>query len=368
MSGPEIDIRAEVRAIAPYNAGLTIADVAARYGAEKISKLGSNENPFGPAPAVLAALTAALSTPHIYPDPSGRQLRAALARKHGLDPAQIILGNGSEDLLSVLCRTLLSPGDRVVTLYPSFPLHEDYANVLGARVERIALRPDLTIDVDALCAAAASGPRLLLFSNPMNPSGTWLSPDDLRRLVAATPRHTIFAIDEAYAEYAAGEDYLPAPEALAGHDGNWIVLRTFSKAWGLAGLRIGYGLVSNIAINDLLDRIRTPFNTNGPAQAAALAALGEENHTLGVARQTIAERERLRAELTARFYRVAPSRGNFLFFDTGGDATAISESLLAQGVIVKPWKQEGYQSFIRVSIGTRAEIDHFLAALDRTRL
>lgn len=368
MSGPDISIRAEVRAIAPYNAGLTIADVVARYGPEKIAKLGSNENPLGPSPAVLAALNAAARTPHIYPDPSGRPLRAALAQRHGLSPDQVILGNGSEDLLSVVCRTLLGPGDRVVTLYPSFPLHEDYAAVMGATVERIGLGDDLGIDVDAFCAAIATGPRLVLFSNPMNPSGTWLAPDALRRVIAATPPQTILVIDEAYAEYAAGPDYLPAPQALAGHGGNWVVLRTFSKAWGLAGLRIGYGLVSNVDINALLDRIRTPFNTNALAQAAALAALGDEAHVETVTALAIAERQRLRGELERRGFRVAPSKGNFLFFDSGADATAVSERLLAQGVIVKPWKQPGYTSFLRVSLGTPAETDHFLAALDQCHL
>ena len=174
-------------------------------------------------------------------------------------------------------------------------------------------------------------------------------------------------IDEAYAEYARGDDYLEAPDALRGHKGTWIVLRTFSKAWGLAGLRIGYGIVSDAALRDHLDRVRTPFNTNGAAQIAAIAALGDEAHIEAISALALSERQRLAERLSAEGYRVIPSKGNFLFFDTGTSGTAVSEALLHHGVIVKPWKQPGYESFIRVSMGTVAENDHFLAALATTR-
>ncbi|WEK04924.1 MAG: histidinol-phosphate transaminase [Candidatus Devosia phytovorans] len=360
-------VRPEVRELTPYNSGLTIDEVQARYAPEKISKLGSNENPLGPSPAVIAALVTYIAAPHIYPDPAGRALRTRLAEKHGVAVEQIILGNGSEDLLSVICRTALRPGDRMVTLYPSFPLHEDYCTVMGAMVDRVSLTEDLHIDVDDLVTRSASAPRLVMFANPMNPAGAWLRPDELRRVVDATPAETLLVIDEAYAEYAQGEDYLEAPDALRTRTGNWIVLRTFSKAWGLAGLRIGYGIVSTSALTNYLDRVRTPFNTNGAAQAAALAALGDEAHVHEVANQTIAERDRVARTLREAGYRVLPSKGNFLFFDSGASATAISEALLQQGVIVKPWKQSGYERFIRVTIGTASENDHFLTALATTR-
>jgi histidinol-phosphate aminotransferase len=361
-------VRDEVRQIARYNAGLTIADVQSRYAPERISKLGSNENPIGPSPAVQIALAAYLGSVHIYPDPSGRVLRAELGQQFNVDPQRIVLGNGSEDLLSVICRTALRPGDRMVTLYPSFPLHEDYATVMGASVERIGLRDDFSIDVEALIAAVKTGPRMVMFANPMNPVGSWLSPDDLARVIVALPAETLLVIDEAYAEYAAGPDYPSTPELLKSNTGNWVALRTFSKAWGLAGLRIGYGVVGNAALTDFFDRVRTPFNTNGAAQAAALAALGDPDHVADVVALALGERARLRQELEARGYRVAPSKGNFLFFDAGCDAGELSERLLQQGVIVKPWKQPGYTRFIRVSMGSIAENDHFLTALAVSKL
>lgn len=360
-------VRPEVKELTPYNSGLTIAEVQRRYNPEKISKLGSNENPLGPSPAVVAALTCYVANPHIYPDPAGLALRAKLAERHGIAVEQIILGNGSEDLLSVICRTILRPGDRMVTLYPSFPLHEDYTTVMGAGVDRVALDEALEIDVGLLVVKVSAGPRLVMFANPMNPAGAWLKPEELRRVVAAVPVQSLLVIDEAYAEYAEGDDYLEAPDALREKDGDWIVLRTFSKAWGLAGLRIGYGIVSTSLLTNYLDRVRTPFNTNGAAQAAAMAALDDLAHVRKAAELTIAERERVRLTLQAAGYRVVPSKGNFLFFDTGTSGTDISEALLAEGVIVKPWKQPGYERFIRVSIGTPAENDHFLDGLAKTR-
>ena len=360
-------VRPEVQRLSAYNSGLTIGEVQQRYAPEKISKLGSNENPLGPSPAVTAALVDYVAAPHLYPDPAGRALRHALAAKHGVAAERIILGNGSEDLLSVICRTVLRPDDRMVTLYPSFPLHEDYCTVMGAEVVRVPLTADLTINVDAFIARIAAGPRLVMFANPMNPAGAWLEPEALRRVIAAVPSGTLLVIDEAYAEYAYGDDYLEATDALASVDGDWIVLRTFSKAWGLAGLRIGYGVVSDAILTSFLDCVRTPFNTNGAAQAAALAALGDISHIEDVVALAKTERDRVQQALTQAGYRTVTSKGNFLFFDTAGSSTAIGEALLAQGVIVKPWKQDGYQSFVRVSIGTPAENDHFLAALATTR-
>lgn len=361
MAGP-VFIREEVSLIAPYNSGLTSGAVAARYAPARISKLGSNENPFGPSPTVRPALELAAPNLHLYPDPAGTELRQAIGRRHQVGADQIVLGNGSEDLLSVICKTVLRPGDRMVTLFPSFPLHEDYAVVMGAKVERVSLQPDLTIDVHAFAEAASSGPRLVMFANPMNPVGAWLNPTELAQVFEHVSDDTLLVIDEAYAEYAAGADYTPATELLADRP-NWIVLRTFSKAWGLAALRVGYAVVGDRALSSFLDRTRTPFNVNALAQAAAIAALADENHMLASVATTVQERERVRSEIDRIGLRTAPSRGNFLFIDVGRDASAVSESLLSQGVIVKPWKQKGYTTFLRASIGTTAENNHFIGSL-----
>jgi histidinol-phosphate aminotransferase len=343
-------VRDEVRQIAPYNAGLTLGEVRQRFSPERIAKLGSNESPLGPSASVRDVLNGFFDNVKLYPDPQGRELGEALAVAAGISANRVILGNGSEDLLSVICRTVLRPGDSMVTLYPSFPLHEDYATIMGARVERVNVLADLTIDVDALVAALEAKPRMAMFANPMNPVGSWLDPAEMARVIEACSSETVLVIDEAYAEYAAGVDYPSAAALLEDSGKSWITLRTFSKAFGLAGLRIGYGIASDPELRAFLDRVRTPFNTNGPAQSAALAALQDHSHLV-------------RAALEQRGYFVAPSKGNFLFFDSRQNASAVSERLLHHGVIVKPWKQAGYETYVRVSIGSAEENDQFLDAL-----
>ncbi|MCV3738774.1 histidinol-phosphate transaminase [Rhizobium sp. TRM96647] len=363
MADPSSPIREEVRAIAPYNAGLTIDEVRRRHGVEVVAKLGSNENPNGPSAGIASVLSAIHELARLYPDPSGRALAAEIAGRFGVEEGQVVLGNGSEDLIAVICRAVVRPGDAVATLYPSFPLHEDYTTLMGGRVDRIAVRPDLTIDVDALVTAARRKPRMLLFANPMNPVGSWLTPAELDRVIAAVDKDTLVVVDEAYAEYAAGEDYPSAVDLLRDTPLNWAMLRTFSKAYGLAGLRIGYGIASSAELCGFFDRARTPFNTNAIAQAAALAALADPAHLdLSVA-MALSERDRIGKVLLDLGYRIAPSKCNFLFFDAGRDATVLAEALLARGVIVKPWKQPGFETFVRVSIGSPIENDHFLAAL-----
>lgn len=363
MTERPLPIREEMETIPPYNSGLTIDEVRAKYKVATISKLGSNENPQGPSPKVAQSVTAVGEVFKLYPDPQGRALSQAIAGKFGVTPEQVVLGNGSEDLIGVLCRASVRVGDTVTTLYPSFPLHEDYAAIMGGRVERISVRRDLEVDLEALLAAIRRGPRMVMFSNPMNPVGSWLRPEAMRQVIDAVADDTLLVVDEAYVEYAEGKDYVSALEDLKKTAKNWIILRTFSKAYGLAGLRIGFAITSDAKIADYLNRARTPFNTNAVAQAAALAALGDDAHLREVVAKTLSERERVANALVARGYRVAPSRGNFLFFDCGADSAGFCEKLLAQGVITKPWRQTGFERFVRVSIGLPPENDHFLASL-----
>lgn len=363
MANPSSPIREEIRSIAPYNAGLTLEEVRAKYKVDDIAKLGSNENPLGPSPTLRRLFPDIGELARLYPDPQGRALCARLAADFGVEDNQVILGNGSEDLIAVICRSVVRPGDTVATLYPSFPLHEDYTTLMGGKVERISVTSDLTVDMDALLDAVSHKPRMLMFSNPMNPVGCWLTPVQLSSVVAALHPETLIVVDEAYAEYAAGEDYPNAVEMLRDSGRNWVVLRTFSKAFGLAGLRIGYGIVSDGSFCDFLNRARTPFNTNAIAQASAVTALDDADHLKRSIELALDERERMKAALDELGYRTAPSKCNFLFVDMRTGATQIAEALLRRGVIVKPWKQPGFETFIRVSIGSRAENDHFLGAL-----
>jgi len=363
MTDKVLPIRNELTQIPPYNSGLTLDEVRVRYHVQNISKLGSNENPLGPSPKVTETLKSPLDLFRLYPDPQGRALSKAIAAKFGVSPEQIVLGNGSEDLIGVICRAVVRPDDLVTTLFPSFPLHEDYAVLMGGKVDRITINDDLEIDVEALTAAIVRSPRMVMFSNPMNPVGFWLRQDEMQRVIDSVSEDTVLVVDEAYVEYASGDDYSSALEALKATNKNWIVLRTFSKAYGLAGLRIGFAIAANKEIADYLNRARTPFNTNAVAQHSALIALADEEHLDQTVALAVSERERIAIELKRRGYRVAPSRGNFVFFDTGTNAVEFSERLLEKGVITKPWKQKGFDTFIRVSIGTVAENNHFLAAL-----
>ncbi len=355
-------IRDEVRALTPYNAGLTIEEVKAAYQPVSIAKLGSNENPFGPSPKAVEVMNALGSSIALYPDPLARSVGTALADKLGVDPQTIIFGNGSEDLIGAVCRAVLNPGDVVATLYPSFPLHEDYATTMGATVERVVIGDDFSIPLDTLIEAANRA-KMLIFSNPMNPVGTWLGTDAFRRLIASLSTETLLVVDEAYFEYAALEDDFPSAfEELKGSKLNWLVLRTLSKAYGLAGLRIGYGIASGPDFKSYLDRVRTPFNVNAAAQAAALAAIGDDDHVQEGVRYIRSERERLMQLLTDKGFRLALSAGNFLFIDTGQPSDVVATALLKLGVIVKPWRQQSFRDFIRVSIGKAEDNDKFAAA------
>lgn len=356
-------IREEVVGIPPYNAGLTLDEVRERYQPATISKLGSNENPLGASPDALDFAGNLQDLVRLYPDPKGRALAEAIAKELDVVPSQIVLGNGSEDLIGVVCRAVVRPGDTVTTLYPSFPLHEDYAALMGGKVERIEVLSDLTVDVSGLIEAARRKPRMMMFANPMNPVGCWMSTADLAAFLDALDPETLLVLDEAYAEYAEGGDYPSSVEMLKASGKNWILLRTFSKAYGLAGLRIGFGVTSNASLCDFLDRVRTPFNTNAIAQYAAIAALADKDHLERTVELALRERERVTSALHALGLTVAPSKGNFVFFDSGRDSSALAAELLADGVIVKPWKQQGYQTFIRVSVGSVDENDHFLTAL-----
>lgn len=357
--------RPEVRELPAYNAGLASDVVRQRYGAGHVARLASNENPYGPSPAVGRALLQLAQSVGLYPDANCRALRAAIAARTAAQPSQVVVGNGSENLLEVLCQAFLSPGDRVVTLLPSFGLHEIYPRMMGARVQMLPVTATLEFDVDAWCDALSQGPapKLAMLSNPSNPVGCMLDAAAFRRIVSATPVDTLLVIDEAYYEYAQQSPGFPdALTELRAQNRPWIVLRTFSKAWGLAGLRVGYGIASDERLVHMLDRVRTPFNVNLAAQTAALAAWNDPDHMERCVRDTVAQRDCVASQLRALGVGVAPSATNFLFIDLRRPNAPVAEALLARGVIVKPWKEAGYDNFIRVSIGSADDNALFLQA------
>ena len=364
--------RPEVRPLPAYNAGLSSDAVRQRYGVSDVVRLASNENPFGVSPAVRKALAAVVDDVGNYPDANCTALREAIAQSSGVAADRLVFGDGSEDLIKILCEVFLSPGDRVVTQRPVFGLHEIYPKMMGAEVELLELNADMGFDIDAWCAAVSQAPKIAFLPNPSNPVGCMMDVAQFARVLEATPQGTVLVVDEAYYEYALHDDDYPDVLAmLAQRQGPWIVLRTFSKAWGLAGLRVGYGMADSAAFVALMDKVRSPFNVNMAAQRAALAAWSDPTHMRSGVASTVALREDLRRQLLAlaepgqplQGLRIAPSVANFLFLDLGRPNGPVTEALLKQGIIIKPWKEAGFEHFLRVSIGTEQDNVRFVEAL-----
>jgi histidinol-phosphate aminotransferase len=361
-------LRSEIRDLPKYESGLSLEYVRAHYRVDEIAKLGSNENPFGASPQVMAAIAEAASGAALYPDPSSDDLRAALSRHLGVPPDRIALGNGSEDLIAIASHTFLAPGCDVVTIAPSFGLHVIFPVSMGARVRTVVVKKgegeDYRLDIGEFIAAVTPETRMVIFGNPSNPLGDSITAEDMSRLLAALGPKTLLIFDEAYFEYAATDPSYPQfLKMLREHSSPWLLLRTFSKAYGLAGLRVGYAVASDASLLGLMDRVRTPFNVNRLAQVAAVAALKDVAHAQDCVARTVQERERVRSVLGDLGYRPAPSRANFLFFNAREDASELAARLLTQGVIVKPWREPGFSDHVRVSIGSPRANDQFLRAL-----
>lgn len=353
-----------VAALPPYNAGMNIAVARSISGRTDIARLASNENPDGCSPAALAALASPALEPWRYADPACAALRAALGRKLTVEPDTIVAGNGSEELIAAVSRAMLVPGAGVVTVVPSFGLHEIEPLAQGAVVMKVAMTDDLGFDLAALEKAIAAGPRVVFLSSPWNPVGPALERRSLERLIAAVRPGTLLVLDEAYFEFADGScpDGL---EVLRASDIPFVVLRTFSKAYGLAGLRVGYAVCSDTELARVVSAAKTPFNVNAVAQAAAIAALGDEAWVHASVARLRGERSRVAALLQGFGFQVASSQTNFLFFDCGGDSATLARALLQEGIVVKAWRERGYEAYLRVTIGTPADNDRFIGALAR---
>ena len=350
-----------VRRIAPYVPGKPIEELAREYGLAEatIIKLASNENPRGPSPRVRAAIAAAAGEVTRYPDGNAFELKRALAARHGVEREQVVLGNGSNDVLELAALAFLRPGDDALYAQHAFAVYALATQARGATGIEVPAR-DFGHDLDAMRAAITPRTRVIFVANPNNPTGTWLPAAALKAFLAGVPREVLVVLDEAYDEYLDAAQRSPSVTWLGEHP-NLLVSRTFSKAYGLAGLRIGYGLMDS-AVSALLDRVRQPFNVNSVAQAAALAALADPDY---VAESAALNREGLRelaAGLDALGVGYVPSHGNFLLVRVGAAAEVYAQ-LLRQGVIVRPVANYGLPEHLRVTVGLPAENRRFLAAL-----
>ncbi|MFQ5644358.1 MAG: histidinol-phosphate transaminase [Thiogranum sp.] len=359
---------AGVQALRPYAPGKPLTELEREYGIVDAVKLASNENPLGPSPCVLDALRAGFDDLARYPDGNGFELKAALAQKHGVEPAAITLGNGSNDVLELVARAFLSPAASAVFSAHAFAVYPLVTQAIGARARVAAAHdgsngPRYGHDLDAMLEAIATDTRVVFIANPNNPTGTWLERAALRAFVEAVPADVIVVIDEAYFEYVSEPDY-PDGMAWIPDFPNLLVTRTFSKAYGLASLRVGYG-VSQDGLADVLNRVRQPFNVNSFAQLGAVAALQDIAHLQESVRINRAGMQQLVDGVEAMNLSCIPSVGNFLSVDVGRDPGAVYEGLLREGVIVRPVDNYGMPGHLRISIGLQEENRRFLQALDR---
>lgn len=356
----EIPLNPHVAGLPPYNAGMNIAAARLHSGREDIAALASNENPDGCSPKVAEALAGL--NPARYSDPACTTLRAALSGKLAVRADRIVVGNGSEEMIAAVCRAVLRPDAVVATICPGFGLHEIEALANGARVEKVAMRANLDFDIPAIVSMLAKKPVIFFLSSPSNPVGPALDREGFKRILAAVAPETLLVLDEAYFEFA-DNDMPDGLAVLSETDLSWVVLRTFSKAYGLAGLRVGYAVMSDARLARAVTAAKTPFNVNAAAQVAAVAALEDEAWMRASVAALKRERARVADAVSAKKLTAARSQTNFLFIDVGWDSRAALDHFLSKGIIIKPWKEEGYETFIRVTIGSPSENDRFLDAL-----
>lgn len=355
-----------VKGLRPYEPGKPVEDLQRELGLRDIIKLASNENPLGPSPLALDAVRAALPGTARYPDGNGFRLKAALSDRYGVETRCITLGNGSNDILELVARAFVSPEHEVMFSEHAFAVYPIVTQAVGARAVVVPAR-DWGHDLEAMAAAVTDRTRVIFIANPNNPTGTLLDSASLKAFVSTVPDQVLVVLDEAYAEYvqqdAGGTGTASSSAWLHDHD-NLIITRTFSKAYGLAGFRVGYSLSSPV-IADVLNRVRQPFNVNLPALAAAEAALHDSEHLKASVHLNREGMILLEKGFRSAGLAYIPSAGNFIAVDVARDAAPVYQALLREGVIVRPVANYGMPHHLRVTIGLPEENARFLAALEK---
>lgn len=356
-----------IRDLRAYDPGHDLVALRAQSAPHVLIELGSNENPYGASPAARIALLDTMHALHRYPDPLGGDLKRALAARHDVEPTQVLLGNGSHELLMQFAQVFAGPGDEVVISQYGFAVYALAARAAGAiLLQAPAYPPQHPMarghDLAAIAAAITARTRLIYLANPNNPTGTWFGRETFATFMARVPDTIVIVVDEAYAEYAEADDYASAIPLLAAHP-NLIVTRTFSKAYALAGLRVGYA-VAHPGLIAVMERVRESFNVNAVGLAAAQAVLGDEEHLRWSLARNAEQRSMLADVLRQRGWRVAPSQTNFLLVEFGPQTPRIEAALLSQGVVVRPMAGYGLPQYLRITVGEAGENRRLLAALD----
>lgn len=348
----------------PYSPGKPIAEVKRELGLDRIVKLASNENPLGPSPKAVAALKKAAEEAHIYPDAAAHDFRRAASEKFGVPYEQVLVGNGSDELIHLLGLVFLeSPEDEIIVGYPSFVRYDAAAHLAGSKLVAVPLDSEYRHDLPAMLAAVTPNTKLLFIANPNNPTGTLVSKAEVDALLDRLPEHVTVVLDEAYFEFAEDQPEYPNSTDYVRAGRNVVGLRTLSKTYGLAGIRLGYGFAPP-AIADAINRAREPFNVNSLAQVAGVAALEDDEHV----KRTVENNRRGLQRLAGVFEKLGakpcPSFANFIFADLGKPARPVFQALLERGIIVRSGDVLGAPTCLRVSVGTEEEIELFVEAIE----
>jgi histidinol-phosphate aminotransferase len=358
-------VKPHILEIQPYQPGKPVEELERELGIHGAIKIASNENPHGPSPRALEAMRAKLAEVHRYPDGAAFRLRTALAKRFAVDPGQLVFGCGADELLELLAKSFLGPGDEVVYAWPSFAMYPVVAQGMGARSVRVPLDADLVHDLDAMARAVTPKTKMLILCNPNNPTGTSFGSADFEDFVGSLPDELILVVDEVYIEFARREDF-PDTLALLGRRPGTASLRSFSKLYGLAGLRIGYA-ICDPELAGILDRARHPFNVSRLAEIAAVAALDDREHVERTLRLNREGADHLRRELRELGIQVWPTDTNFLLIRLESSGRETYEKLLREGVIVRPLPGTGLDQHVRVTIGTPEENERLVKALRKLR-
>jgi histidinol-phosphate aminotransferase len=353
--------RADLERIWPYIPGRHREEIALEYGVRDVLKLASNENPIGPSPRALEAIARHLAETRYYPDSQARALRSALADRSGLDPSQVVIGNGSVECIDLVARAFLRPGDEAIVGFPTFPRFQIACQVVGVR-PRVVPHVDWRFDLEALRAAVSPRTRVVFLDNPCNPTGTRIEAGELSAWLDDLPLETLVVLDRAYYEFEPPGTRFEEDLDRIRDGANLVVLRTFSKAHGLAGLRIGWAATRPEHAR-ALDRVREAFNTNSLAQTAALAALDDTEHLEATLEVVNAERAWLSARFDELGLEHVPSVTNFLFTNLGARAAEVNEALLSRGIVIRPMSAPGIESWARISLASRVGNERLVAAL-----
>lgn len=350
-----------IHSVKPYEPGKPIKEVQREMKLRSVIKLASNENPLGPSGKALRAMRRELREVHLYPESTCHYLVNRLAKELGVDTKQIVIGNGSNELIELLGRGLINPGDQVISSEYTFLVYPILTQVCGGEFITVPMK-EYRYDLDGILAQVTEKTKLIFIANPNNPTGTYVTASEIEAFLSRVPKHIVVCFDEAYVDFVDAQDFPRMLEYIKKDFPNLILMRTFSKAYGLAGMRVGYG-VGHPALMEYLHKIRQPFNVNSVAQAGATAALDDRFFLWRTKYLVSSGRKYLYRRLTALGLRYLPSQANFILVNTGYDAGEVFHAFLEKGVIVRSMKSYGLHEWIRVTIGRRGQNAQFYRVL-----